>query len=111
MASNRRSCDQPPTVAEERPRSSGEPDLGDYQRAWDEELGGNPTWVLVGIGIALLVFVSIGVLPWALSYMQDNGIIRPRVNWQEHTVPALRVRHAFQQRDSATGDFGSPRRQ
>jgi hypothetical protein len=109
MVTSRPSCDKPPADAQQSGSQSDEPDLGDYQRAWDQELGGDPAWVFVGIGIALVLFASLGVLPWAVSYMQDNGIIKPRVHWSEPLGGEPARVNAFQQRHSMTTSFGRPR--
>ena len=82
-----------------------------YQQAWDHELGGDPRLVFIGIAIALGVFVFLGSLPWVVSYLQDNEIIKPKVHWSD-----LRQRHYQNEEISPPeeevrdGPFGRPRK-
>lgn len=50
-----------------------------FEKKLQAELPGNPAMVFVGIGFALAAFLAMAVMPWILDYMQDEGIIKPKI--------------------------------
>jgi hypothetical protein len=66
--------------ARKRALKRGRPaDLAEYQEYWNHTLG-NPSHGLIGIIITMVFFTCLISLPWLMSFLQDSGIITPRLN-------------------------------
>jgi hypothetical protein len=90
-----------------------------YQKLCEAELPGNPGFAFVGIFIALIVFMCLAVLPWVMSWLQDEGIIHPKLEIHDFGPRVLyrqRVPHAAPQQmhyaaPNQVSPFGNPRQE
>ena len=60
------------------------PDLTDYQKEWDAMLGrGDGRYVWAGIIMTMIFFACLISMPWIISTLQDAGILKPRIYFNE----------------------------
>jgi hypothetical protein len=85
-----------------------------YQKLCEHELPGNPSMVFVGIFMAFLTFCVLGSLPWVMSYLQDEGIIHPRIHLrnfgpQRYQLPEYDQERTLHVAPGHTNVFNRPR--
>jgi hypothetical protein len=69
-------------------------------------LGGNDTvGVFIGIAITLVVFGCLISFPWIMSCLQDRGILKPRIYFNENLELNSHLRTRNEQQQPAPAEF------
>lgn len=54
-------------------------ELEDYQKVWDAQLPKDPMAGAVVVVVTLVFFACFMCFPWVMSFMQDEGWIKPKI--------------------------------
>ena len=54
-------------------------ELEDYQKVWDAQLPKDPMAGAVVVVVTLMFFACFMCFPWIMSFMQDEGWIKPKI--------------------------------